>query len=103
MIGGLPADEARWAIDESHSRDMDAACWAHEAEDGKAHPEGHGIHPFAFVKEHLHLHELGDHLKDHPNPPALNGYPCQLPDGRIGRTSFSQVDGRWVAVCVLEA
>jgi hypothetical protein len=103
MIGGLPADEARWAIQEDSAREIHDACLAHEAEDGKAHDGDHGIHPFAFVKGHMHLHELGDHLSGHPNPHALNGYPCQLPDGRMGRTAFTQVEGQWVAVCVLPA
>jgi hypothetical protein len=32
---------------------------------------------------------------------ALTELPCRMPDGRIGRTAIREVEGDWIAVCVL--
>jgi len=35
------------------------------------------------------------------NPHSMTDHPCRLPDGRMGRVAMREIDGEWVAVCVL--
>jgi hypothetical protein len=42
-----------------------------------------------IVDKMTHLHSMTD-------------YPCRMPDGRMGKVSMREIDGEWVAVCVLD-
>ena len=89
MIGGLPGDEARWMIQEEKADAVEDARQSNEAQ-GPWDERG------AIGLEHVEV--VIDRVL---NPHSMTDYPCRLPDGRMGRVAIREIDGEWVAVCVL--
>ena len=89
MFDGLPADERMRMIEQGKSHEVAEARQAQEAE-GPWEDRG------AIGLEHVEV--VIDRVL---NPHSMTDYPCRLPDGRMGRVAIREIDGEWVAVCVL--
>jgi len=89
MFNGLPADERKRLIEQDKAHEVHEAQRVEEAQ-GPWEARG------AIGFEHVEV--VIDRVL---NPHSMTDYPCRLPDGRMGRVAIREIDGEWVAVCVL--
>jgi len=89
VTSGLHPDDALALIQRETAASIEAARQSQEAQGDWADRGPIGLE---------HIEVVIDRVL---NPHSMTDYPCRLPDGRMGRVAMREIDGEWVAVCVL--
>ena len=89
VTSGLDPRDALGVIQRETATSIDIARQSEEAEGEWADRGPIGLE---------HVEVVIDRVR---NPHSMTDYACRVPDGRMGRVAIREVDGEWVAVCVL--